>query len=415
MRHAEPAAGRRWPHGVEVKVWHHYFGSEYGPEEVQAILAALQQEHLTNGPQTVAFEEEFAAFCGTPHAVATSNCTTALRLAAQLCGLGPGDEVITTPLTFIATSQAVLACGATPVFADVDPRTFNLDPASVAACITPRTRAIFLTHLFGQCCEMDPIDAVAREHGLHVVEDAANAIGAAYRGRRAGSLGDVAAFSFHSSKNMTTLGEGGMLTTRHQAWASKARLLRTIGVSYADGIERPDPLDYWLPLPYEADDPDGYLPNNYRMHECQAAVGRAQLRKVERLNERRRQIAHRYTEAIREIPGLTPPYEHPDCTHVYYLYTVLVDPARAGFTRDDLMRVLFREFGVHTITGYPPSYWLRIYRKRGYARGLCPAAERAYAQMITLPIHPRLTDEEIAYVTASVGRAAARLAGRRGP
>jgi dTDP-4-amino-4,6-dideoxygalactose transaminase len=278
----------RWPEGIDVKVWHNYFGSEFGDEELAAVTETLKQEYLTNGPQTQAFQEEFAAYCGVRHAFTTSNCTTALRLAAQLCGLGPGDEVITTPLTFIATSEAVLACGATPVFADVDARTFNLDPESVRAKITPRTKAIFLVHLTGQCCDMDPILDLAKQHGLKVVEDAAHTVGATYKGRKAGALGDAATFSFHSIKNMTSLGEGGMLTTPHAAWAAKVPQMRSMGVTYAHEMGRPDPLDYWLPLLYEVDDIDGYIPNNYRMNECQAAVGRVQLRKVDALTERRR-------------------------------------------------------------------------------------------------------------------------------
>jgi dTDP-4-amino-4,6-dideoxygalactose transaminase len=328
-------------------------------------------------------------------------------LAAQLCTLRRGDEIVTTPLTFASTSQAVVNCGAVPVFADVDPRTFNIDPESIAARITPRTKAIFLVHLYGQCCDMDPITAIARAHRLLVVEDAAHVVGATYKGRGAGSLGDAAAFSFHSSKNMTTLGEGGMLTTCRDDWAARAPLLRSMGVDY--GIHRPDPLDYWLPLPYDVDDPDGFMPNNYRMTEAQAAVGRAQLRKVRALSERRRRIAHRYSAALRELPGILTPHEDPASLHVYYLYNLLVDEAQTGFSRDALMRVLFRDFGVHTITGYPPVYWFSMYRKRGYERGLCPVAERVYAQTITLPLYAQMTDEDADYVIDSVTKAVDRL------
>lgn len=400
---------RRWPEGVDVKIWHRYFGSEFGIEEVQALLDVLQQEFLTNGPQTLAFQEEFAAFCGVPHAFTTSSCTTALALGAQLCGLGPGDEVVTTPLTFVSTSQAVLACGATPVFADVDPLTFNIDPSSVAERITPRTKAVFVVHLNGQCCDMDRINAIAASHRLRVVADAAHVVGATYKGRPAGSLGDASAFSFHSSKNMTTLGEGGMLTTPRAEWAAKVPPLRSMGVMYTLDEPRPDPLDYWLPLPYEVDDPDGYIPDNYRMSEAQAAVGRVQLRKVARLNARRRAIAHRYTEALQNLEGIVPPYEDPNGQHVYYLYSLLVDQAVAGVSRDALMRTLFRDFGIQTITGYPPAYWFKTYRKRGYDRGLCPVAERIYGQVMTLPLNPRMTDDEVDYVIESTRKAVQKL------
>jgi len=404
------AVRSRWPEGVAVKVWHRYFGSEFGVEEVQALAEVLQQEFLTNGPQTQAFQEEFAAFCHVPHAFATSSCTTALALAAQVCGLVEGDEVVTTPLTFVSTHQAFMACGAVPVFADVDPRTFNVDPVSVAARVTSRTRAIFVTHLNGQCCDMDAINGIARTHDLRVVEDAAHVVGATYKGRPSGSLGDAAAFSFHSSKNMTTLGEGGMLTTRNPEWAAKVPPLRSMGVNYGLDEPRPDPRDYWLPLPYEVDDPDGYIPDNYRMSEAQAAVGRVQLRKVPRLNARRRAIAHRYTEALRHLPGIVTPYESAEGIHVYYLYSILVDDTQVRFARDDLMRVLFRDFGVHTITGYPPAYWFKMYRKRGYERGLCPVAERIYRQMIMLPLYARMSDNDVDYVIESIAAAVGKLA-----
>lgn len=403
------AARPRWPEGIEVKVWHRYFGSEFGLEEVQALLGVLQQEFLTNGPQNQAFQEEFAAFCGVSHAFATSSCTTALTLAAQLCGLGPGDEVVTTPLTFVSTSQAVLSCGAIPIFADVDPLTFNIDPSSVAEKVTAKTRAIFVVHLNGQCCDMDRINAIGEARGLHVVADAAHVVGATYKGRPSGSLCDASAFSFHSSKNMTTLGEGGMLTTRRGDWAAKVPLLRSMGVMHTLEEPRPDPLDYWLPLPYEVDDPDGYIPDNYRMSEAQAAVGRVQLRKVGRLNARRRAIAHRYTHELQDIVGVIPPYEDPNGHHVYYLYSLLVDERQAGFSRDHLMRMLFRDFGVHTITGYPPAYWFKTYRKRGYPRGLCPVAERVYGQIMSLPVSPQMTDDDVDYVIESIRKAAVRL------
>ncbi len=405
-----PARPRqRWPEGVEVRVWHRYFGSDFGAEELQVLAEVLQQEYQTNGPQNRAFQEEFAQFSGVPYAFTTSSCTTALMLAAQLCGLRPGDEVVTTPLTFASTSQAILSCGATPVFADVDPRTFNIDPASIASRITPRTRAIFVVHLYGQCCPMDAITALAADRGLAVIADAAHVVGGTYKGRPAGSLGDAATFSFHSSKNMTTLGEGGMLTTPRRDWAGRLPPLRSMGVNHE--IEHPAPLDYWLPLPYDVDDADGYIPDNYRMSEAQAAVGRVQLRKVPALNTRRRAIARRYAEGLSGLPGIVTPYEDPECEHTFYLYGLIVDETRAGFTRDDLMRALFREHGVHTLSGYPPVYWFTLFQKRGYVRGVCPAAEQVYSRMLVLPLYARMTDDEVSYVIESATRAAHRLGG----
>lgn len=391
----------------QVKVWHQAFGSDFGPEELQALAETLQQERQTEGPQNRAFQEEFARLCGVPHAFTLSNASVALMLAGQLCGLRLGDEVVTTPITFVSTSTAILACGATPVFADIDPRTFNIDPASVAGRITPRTRAIFVVHLFGQCCDMDAINAIAKERGLRVVEDAAHVTGAAYKGRPSGSLGDVATFSFHSRKNITTLGEGGMLTTAHAEWAARIPQMRGIGMIY--GIERPEPLDYWLPLPYDVDAPGDYIPNNFRMSEAQAAVGRVQLRKVPAMNAKRRAIARRYHEGLAGLPGIVLPYEDPQSEHIYYLYAVLVDETNAGFARDDLMRLLYREFGVQTVTGYPPAYWFTLFRKRGYPRGLCPVAEQAYSRILMLPVYARMSDDDVDYVIESVKRAVRKL------
>jgi dTDP-4-amino-4,6-dideoxygalactose transaminase len=336
-----------------------------------------------------------------------ANCSVALILAGTLCGLRTGDEVITTPLTYVSTTTSILNCGATPVFADIDPRSFNIDPASIERHITPRTRAIFVVHLFGQCCDMDAVNAIARAHDLRVIEDAAHVTGTTYKGRPAGSLGDAGAFSFHSRKNITTLGEGGMLTTARADWAERIPPLRGIGLIH--GVKREDPLDYWLPLPYDVDAPDGFIPTNYRMSEAQAAVGRVQLRRVSEMNARRRAIARRYSEGLAGLCGIATPYEQFPGEHSYYLYALLVEPATAGFTRDALMRMLYREFGVQAITGYPPAYWFSLYQKRGYARGLCPVAERVYGNVLMLPVYARLADADVDYVIESVIQAVRRL------
>jgi perosamine synthetase len=395
---------------VQVKVWHQACGSDFGPEELAALAETLQQERQTEGPQNRAFEEEFARLCGVPHAFTLSNASVGLMLAGRLCGLRPGDEVITTALTFVSTATAILACGATPVFADIDPRTFNIDPSSAAALVTPRTQAIFLVHLFGQCADMDAIAAIARQHGLRVVEDAAHVAGAAYAGRPAGSLGDVAVFSFHSRKNITTLGEGGMMTTAHTEWAARIPRMRGIGVNHA--VERADPLDYWLPLPYDVEAPGDFIPNNFRMCEAQAAVGRVQLRRVSAMNARRQAVARRYHAGLAGLPGIVLPYEDPRSDHIYYLYAVLVDEPTAGFARDDLMRLLYREFGVQAMTGYPPAYWFTLFQTRGYRRGLCPVAEQVYSRIMMLPVYARMSDDDVDYVIESVRRAVPRLQGR---
>ena len=262
------------PEGVEVKVPFRFLGSPYGPEELEAVSRVMESGWLTTGLETVAFEQQFAEHHRVPYACAVANCTAALHLAAQLCHLEPGDEVITTPITFVSTNQAILAAGATPVFVDVDDRTWNIDPERVIERVTPRTRAIFLTHLAGQMCDMDAVMAIAREHDLLVVEDCAHAAGATYKGRFAGAIGDAGCFSFHAIKNMTTLGEGGMVTTRRDDFALKLPWLRSMGTRYpGDSFDDGTPG----PRPYEIDDVDGVVPSNVRMNEAQAAVGQVQL------------------------------------------------------------------------------------------------------------------------------------------
>lgn len=404
-------AANRPPEGVTFKVRHSYFGSEYGEEERQAVMEAMQQEWLTNGPQTAAFEEEFAAYVGSKYAFATSNCTAALHIGADLMRLSPEDEVITTPITFIATSQPILAHGAKVVFADVDRRTFNIDPASIAERITDRTRAIFLVHDCGHPCDMDPIMELARKHGLLVLEDAARSIGADYKGRKVGSFGDVATFSFHSIKNMTTLGEGGMLTTSHDDYAAIAPMLRSMGVKYYFEFEEGElPDDETIRnFSFDVIEPAGVIARNNRMNESQAAVGRVQLRKLDSLNERRRAAAHYLSERLGEIDEITPPYEDPNCRHVFHLYNVLFDGAKFSATARELRHVLIHEKGIQASSLNMPNYLHQIYRVRGYQRGLCPIAERVHEQSVGLPMYPRLTQDDLDTIVDAVKSAVYEL------
>ncbi|MCZ7568814.1 MAG: DegT/DnrJ/EryC1/StrS family aminotransferase [Ardenticatenaceae bacterium] len=403
-------AANRPAAGLHFKVPNPYFGSEYGDEEYEAVKQAMQQEWQTNGPQTGAFEEEFAAYVGSAYAFATTNCTAALHMGAELMQLGPKDEVITTPITFVATSQPAVARGAKVVFADVDPRTFNIDPESIAELITARTRAIFLVHDCGQPCDMDPIMDLARTHNLLVLEDAARAVGATYKGRQVGSFGDVGAFSFHSLKNMTTLGEGGMLTTSRPDYAEIMPMLRSMGVKYYFELSEDEwPAEEAHRFAYEVFEPAGVVPRNNRMSEAQAAVGRVQLAKLDQLNARRRAAAHFLSEHLREIDEITPPYEDPNCTHVFHLYIALFDGSRIGATAPDLRDVLTREEGIQVGSLNMPNYLHRIYRIRGYEAGICPVAERVYDQSVALPIHPRLTQEDLDTMVAAVKSAIYKL------
>ncbi|MEM7112508.1 MAG: DegT/DnrJ/EryC1/StrS family aminotransferase [Chloroflexota bacterium] len=405
-------AANRPPEGVTFKVANSYFGSEYGEEEQKAVLEAMGQEWLTNGPQTAAFEEEFAAFHGTKYAFTASNCTAALHIGADLMNLQPGDEVITTPCTFIATSQPILAHGATAVFADIDPRTFNIDPKSIEEKITERTKAIFLVHDGGHVCDMDPIMALARKHNILVLEDTARSPGAEYKGRRAGSIGDIGVFSFHSIKNMTTLGEGGMLITNNDEYAALTPTLRSMGVKYYFEFEEgelPDD-DMIRNFPFDTVEPNGVIPRNNRMNETQSAVGRVQLRKLDSLNERRRQNAHYLTEHLGMIEEITPPYEAPYGKHVFHLYNCLFDGSKFGATSRDLVRILVNEEGIQSGGGLNmPNYLHKLYRDRGYQKGLCPIAEEMHTRSFSLPINPRLTREDLDTMVAAVKSAVYKL------
>ncbi len=382
------------PEGASIKVPYSFMGAPYGPEEKAAINRVIDSGWLTTGLETVEFEREWAAYHQVPYAYTASNCTVALHMAAQLCGLQPGDEVVTTPITFISTNQAVLARGATPVFVDVDEQTYNIDPEAIRGAITPRTKALFITHLAGQICDMDSITQIAREHGLLIVEDAAHAQGATYKGRYAGSFGDVGCFSFHAIKNMTTLGEGGMLTTSRDEYAVKIPWLRSMGTRYPD-----DPHDDGTPgpRPYDIADVDGLIPSNLRMTEAQSAVGREQLKKLSGLLDRRREIAHRYSQALAGLEGVTVPYEAPESEHGFHLYTLVLDPT--VLDNHSMHKSLMWDHGIHTVPGlYRPSYLFQLYRERGAETISCPTAERIAEHSLQLPLFPQLTDDQVELV-----------------
>lgn len=395
--------------GVKLKVPYSFFGSIYDEKEKNAAWQAMQQDTLTMGPQVAAFQDEFAAMCGVKHAFATTSCTTAMHVCTQAFGIGPGDEVIVTPNTFIATSLVILKEGGTPVYADINPKTFNIDPAEVEKKVTPKTKAIYVVHYAGQICDMDAIMKIAREHNLFVLEDCAHAAGAEYKGRKAGSFGDVGCFSFHSLKNMTTCGEGGMITTNRDDLVDPIEKLRCMNLQNWENQK-----DYWIPSHFDVVTVKGHWGNNYRMNEIQAAVGREQIKKLPMLNEKRREFAHRITEGIQGIPGVTPVYEDPNCYHIYHLYTLCVEEEILGATRDDFLRVLYREEGVQGILHYQPTYQFTGLREMGYEDHICPKAEKFfYRREMNLPMHPRLTDQEIKDTIAGIRSAAEKVRGKR--
>jgi dTDP-4-amino-4,6-dideoxygalactose transaminase len=382
-------------------------GSCYGKEEEEAVLAVMRAGAPSCGPAVKQFEDAFASYCGAEYGLAVSSGTTGLELAMIAAGVGPGDEVITTPISWISTANAAATLGAKVVFADVDPRTLNLDPASVEEKITSRTKAILPVHLYGQCADMDALNDLARPRGIRVVEDAAHAAGAGYKGRKSGSLGDIGVFSFHQQKNMVTLGEGGLVTTSDKGLYERMLSHRSLCcLTY-------DPKGKYLPLD-EAKHPMGkrywYLDFeeigfNFRMTDVQAAVGLVQLRKLESLNARRMEIAATYSEGLKGIPGLTVPYVAPESKHVFHIYCLLVEESFSR-SKEDFMWELYTNKRIKAWSHYMPIHLTSVYRQMGHQPGECPVAEKLFEKYVSIPIHPRLSDDVVQYVIDSIGELA---------
>ena len=343
-----------------------------GDEEFAAVREVLASGILAQGERIRAFEEAFAAYEGRKHGIAVANGTAALQLALMAHGIRRGHEVLIPPLSFFATASTVLLCGARPAFVDIDPSTYTMDPAKVAEAVSRKTTALVPVHLYGQTAEMDPILEVAREKDLTVIEDACQAHGAEYRGKKAGNLGDTACFSFYATKNMTT-GEGGMIVTDDADVAQKARLLRDHGQAskYRHVV----------------------VGTNARMTEVAAAIGLVQLRKLDGWVARRRANASELTKRLQVIKGLVPPAEGPGRVHSFYQYVVRVE-SDFPMTRDEIVKALEA-----TGVGARPSYPMALYRQDALRslrlRGRCPVAESIIERLFELPVHPGLTAEDV--------------------
>jgi len=391
--------------GINLKVPYGAFGSIFGMEEIEAITKVIRGEVFTIGPAIKEFEKAFADYMGVKYAFAVANCTTALHLATQLIGISPGDEVIVPPLTFIATAQPILKQGGIPVFADIDPNTFNIDPQKIEKLITKRTKAVYVVHYAGQCAEMDFILGLAQKHKLYVIEDVAHAPGAKYKGKKAGSLGDLGCFSFHAQKNISTLGEGGMITTNNEQFAQGVELLRCMGISHYK-----DPHEYkYFDVAYDVVDVRGQIGNNFRMNEVQSAVGLVQLKRLDALNQRRIEIGEYYNKEFSGIEGLITPSENKNCKHIYHLYCLLFNDGKIGATKREFLDILLKEEGVEAITHFLPIYLFSLFESRGYKKGLCPIAEKVYRQLVNLPLKPNLSQEQVEIVVSAVKSAIRKL------
>lgn len=337
-----------------------------------ALRQVIENTAFAGGPYVAGFEKGFAKFCGCKHAIGVGNGTDALWLSLLALGIGPGDEVITVPNTFIATAEAVTYCGAKPVFVDVDAETFNMDPALLEAAITPRTKAVIPVHLFGQTADMDPILAIAGAHGLPVVEDACQAHGAEYKGRKAGTMGVTGCFSFYPGKNLGAYGEAGAVVTNDDALAEKIRMLRDHGQSkkYYHGVVG------W----------------NARMDGIQGAILDVKLKYLADWNELRRAHAREYTRLLSPVGGVRLPHEANYARHIYHVYAIRAQQ------RDRLMACL-AEKGVSCGIHYPvPIHLQDAYRFLGLEAGSFPVAEKCAEELLSLPMFPELTAEQIAYV-----------------
>ena len=358
---------------------------------MQAALAVLRGGRLTTGPRVAEFERAVAAAVGATHAIAVSSGTAALHAAVFAAGIGPGDEVIVPALTFAASANAVLYQGGIPVFADVRGDTLNVDPADVAARLTGRTRAIVAVDYAGQPADLDALGALARDRGLALIEDAAHALGAEYRGRRVGALADLTAFSFHPVKHITT-GEGGLVTTASRELAARLRRFRNHGLEteYGERHERGDEYSPMVELGY-----------NYRLTDLQCALGLSQLVRLEQFLKRRAELAQRYRTELAGQPGLLLPAVAPDVRHAWHIFPVLLQPERLRADRRTILAALRAE-NIGVAVHYVPVYWHPYYQARGYRRGLCPRAEWAFERLLTLPLFPAMTDEDADDVLAAV-------------
>ncbi len=341
----------------------------------EAVLQVLESSEFILGSQVAGFENDFAAYCGSRHGIGVNSGTSALHLALLAAGVGPDDEVITVPFTFVATVAAIGYTGARPVYVDIDPLSFTMDPRQLEAAITQRTKVILPVHLYGQPADMDPVLEIARRHGIIVIEDAAQAHGARYKGRPAGSLADMACFSFYPGKNLGAYGEGGMVLTENAEYAAKIRMLRDWGQSRR----------YYHDLP-------GF---NYRMEGMQGAILRVKLRHLEQWTGARRAHAARYNEELAGT-GLCLPREMPYARHVYHVFAVCAPD------RDQLARDL-QAAGVATGIHYPiPVHLQNAYRDERYGEGAFPVSESVAGRVLSLPLFPEMTAEQIAAVCGAV-------------
>lgn len=350
-------------------------------QEKDAVLAVLDSGMLAQGPKVQELEKNFAELTGSKYALAISNGTAALHVALFAAGIGLGDEVITTPFTFVATANSILMAGATPVFVDIDEKTFNIDPAEVEKAITSKTKAILPVNLYGQPANYTKLRDIAQKHNLLIIEDAAQSVGAKYEDKTSGTLGDLSCFSLYATKNITT-GEGGIVTTDDQEMYEKAKLFRHHGQSEKTRYQ-------YVMLGY-----------NYRMTDIQAAIGIEQLKKVEAINTKRNKTAEIYNNAFKKLQGIVVPYTESTCTHVFHQYTLRITPDYK-MTRDEFREKL-EQAGIQTNVYYPKPLYEFAHLGSEKKADSFPLTEKLSREVVSLPVHPHLTDDEVTLIVDTI-------------
>jgi UDP-4-amino-4,6-dideoxy-N-acetyl-beta-L-altrosamine transaminase len=375
-----------------------------GADDRAAVAEALNAERITQGERVCRFEEAVAKWCGARYAVAVNSGTSALHIACLAAGLRQGDEGITSPITFVASANSMLYCGAKPVFADIDDETVCVSPESIASKITPRTRIIMPVHFGGHPCAMDEISRIARKRGIVIIEDACHALGALFHGSRIGSCSysDMTVFSFHAVKHITT-GEGGMVMTNNRGLYDKLLMLRSHGIVRTGARSRREPWYYEM----------RQLGFNYRLTDIQCALGLSQLKKLDVFVSLRRKMAGLYTDAFKDIEGLRIPVERSGSVSSYHLYVVRFPRSLYRATKSEIA-AFFGDRGIGVNVHYIPVYLQPYYKALGYRKGSCPTAERYYEEAITIPLFPRMSDRDARRVI-NVTKNACRVFARRQP
>lgn len=371
-----------------------FYGHQYlDKADIEAVVRVLCSDNLTCGPEITKLEQRLCDLTGAGHAAVVSNGTAALHVACQAAGIQEGDEVITTPITFAASANCALYCGARVVFADINPHTYNIDPASVAEKITDATKAVVAVDFTGQAAELDALLALCRERGILLIEDAAHSIGTRYNGRPVGSIADLTTFSFHPVKTVTG-GEGGAVLTNDSDLYTKVRLFRAHGITRDESLLEHKSQGGWY---YE----QLALGMNYRMTDIQAALIRSQLDKLELFSGRRSEIVARYNEAFQEIPEVAVQQEIEQSETTRHLYILRLRPERLTIDRKQFFDAMAAE-NICCNVHYIPVYWHPYYEHLGYEKGLCPEAEKLYGEIMSLPLYYSMTDQDVSDVIEAV-------------